>query len=65
MVALRKMLDLIFTQDELRWVDDVLPANPLAVADSNDMNRRNCSKKSNHGSSSVELSDKREDSKTV
>ena len=31
MVVLRKMLDFIFTQDELRWVDDTLPSNPLAV----------------------------------
>ena len=31
MIAVRKALDFVFTQDELRWVDDILPKNPLAV----------------------------------
>ena len=33
MVFLRKLLDYVFTQDELGWVDDILPKNPLAVHD--------------------------------
>ena len=31
MVILRKLLDYVFTQDELGWIDDILPAHPLAV----------------------------------